>query len=33
LLHPQDLFLYLAFITRILSSQNNHEMANVSERN
>lgn len=32
LLHPQDLFLYLAFITRVLSPQNNCGMANVSER-
>lgn len=32
-LHPQDLFPYVAFITRVLSPQNNGGMANVSERN
>ena len=29
LLHPQDLFLYLAFITGVLSPQNHCGMANV----
>lgn len=32
LLYPQDLFLYLAFITRVLSPQNNCRMTNVSEK-
>lgn len=33
LLHPQDLFLHFASITRVLSPQNNCGMVNVSERN
>lgn len=33
LLHPQDLFLYLASVTTVLSPQNNCGMANVSKRN
>lgn len=33
LLQHQDLFLYLAFVTQVLSPQNNCKMANVSERN
>lgn len=31
-LHPQDLFLYLAFITRLLRPQNNCGMANVFQK-